>query len=184
MKDFESLIMNRRSTRKFSGKPLEAVEVEKIMKAGLLAPSSKRKNPWQFVVVEDKEMLKNLSMCKPQGAAFLEGCSMAVAVLGNVMESDAWVEDASIAAIFMQLQAEDLGLGSCWCQIRGREHDEDTGAADYVRSLLGIPYQLEVLCILGFGNKERTSKPRDESSLQWEKIHLGEYRMPAEGAGK
>lgn len=182
MKDFESLIMNRRSTRKFSRTPLDADHVEMIMKAGLLAPASKRRNPWQFVVVEDKGMLENLSRCKPQGAAFLEGCSMATVVLGNVMESDTWVEDASISAIFMQLQAEDLGVGSCWCQIRGREHDEDTSAADYVRSLLGIPYQMEVLCILGFGYKEQAARPKDESALQWEKIHLGTYRMPAEGA--
>ena len=65
-------------------------------------------------------MLAKLSVCKPAGAAFLKDCALAVVVLANVMESDVWVEDASIASIYMQLQAEDLGLGSCWCQIRIR----------------------------------------------------------------
>ena len=148
--------------------------------AALMAPASKRKNPWQFVVVEDKEMLAKLSVCKPAGAAFLKDCALAVVVLANVMESDVWVEDASIASIYMQLQAEDLGLGSCWCQIRNRQMEDDTDAAQYVRGLLDVPYQLDVLSIIGIGYKDQERKPFDESHLQWEKIHLGTFRMPIE----
>ena len=85
-------------------------------------------------------MLAKLSVCKPAGAAFLKDCALAVVVLANVMESDVWVEDASIASIYMQLQAEDLGLGSCWCQIRNRQMEDDTDAAQYVRGLLDVPY--------------------------------------------
>lgn len=180
MKDFASLIKNRRSTRKFTSQLLSPEQVETILKAALMAPASKRKNPWQFVVVEDKNMLQKLSACKPHGAAFLENCALAVVVCGNVLESDVWVEDASIASIYMQLQAEDLGLGSCWCQIRNRQLDEDTEAAQYVRNLLGIPYQLDVLSIIGFGYKDQASKPFDESRLQWEKVHLGTYKLPEE----
>ena len=178
MKDFASLIKDRRSTRKFTSQLLNPTQVEKILRAALMAPASKRKNPWQFVVVEDKEMLQKLAACKPHGEAFLEKCALAVVVLGNVMESDVWIEDTSIASIFMQLQAEDLGLGSCWCQIRNRQYDEDVDAAQYVRNLLDIPYQLEVLSIIGFGYKDQVNKPFDESKLQWEKIHLGKYSMP------
>ena len=104
---------------------------------------------------------------------------VAVVVLADVMQSDVWVEDAAIASIYMQLQAEDLGLGSCWCQIRNRQTADDEDAAQYVRGLLNVPYQLEVLSIIGFGHKENAAKPFDESKLQWEKIHLGAFR-PAE----
>lgn len=114
MESFATLIKSRKSTRKFTDQLLNPEQVEMILKAALMAPASKRKNPWQFVVVEDKEMLAKLSVCKPAGAAFLKDCALAVVVLANVMESDVWVEDASIASIYMQLQAEDLGLGSCW----------------------------------------------------------------------
>ena len=106
--------------------------------------------------------------------------ALAVVVLANVMESDVWVEDASIASIYMQLQAEDLGLGSCWCQIRNRQMEDDTDAAHYVRGLLDVPYQLDVLSIIGIGYKDQERKPFDESHLQWEKIHLGTFRMPIE----
>ena len=135
MESFATLIKSRKSTRKFTDQLLNPEQVEMILKAALMAPASKRKNPWQFVVVEDKEMLAKLSVCKPAGAAFLKDCALAVVVLANVMESDVWVEDASIASIYMQLQAEDLGLGSCWCQIRNRQMEDDTDAAQYVRGL-------------------------------------------------
>ena len=126
MESFATLIKSRRSTRKFTNQLLNPEQVEMILKAALMAPASKRKNPWQFVVVEDKEMLAKLSVCKPAGAAFLKDCALAVVVLANVMESDVWVEDASIASIYMQLQAEDLGLGSRWCQIRNRQMEDRT----------------------------------------------------------
>ena len=178
MESFASLIKQRRSTRKFTEEPLTPVQVEAILKAGLMAPSSKRSNPWQFIVVEDKEMLQKLAHCKNGGSAFLEGCSLAVVVCADVMASDVWVEDASVASIYMQLQAEDLGLGSCWCQIRNRVTEDERDSNDYVRFLLQIPYQLDVLSIIGFGHKDQVRKPFDESHLQWEKIHLGKYQEP------
>lgn len=178
MSDFSELIKLRRSTRKFTDQLLLPEQVELILKAGLMSPSSKRSTPWQFVVVENKEMLKKLAACKPHGANFLENCTLAIIVMANVMESEAWIEDASIASIMMQLQAEDLGLGSCWCQIRGRQTEDDMESAQYVRNLFSIPYQLEVLSIIGFGHKAQENKPFDESRLQWEKVHIETYKMP------
>ena len=172
MESFATLIQNRRSTRKFTEQLLSPEQVELILKAALMAPASKRSNPWQFVVVEDMEMLKKL--------AFLEGCALAVVVLANVMESDVWIEDASVASIYMQLQAEDLGLGSCWCQIRNRVTEDEEDSNNYVRSLLDIPYQLDVLSIIGIGYKDQVRKPFDESHLQWEKIHIGKFSLPEE----
>ena len=175
MESFATLIRNRRSTRQFTDQPLAPEQTEAILRAALMAPASKRKNPWQFVVVEDKEMLGHLAECKPHGAEFLRGCALAVVVLADVMVSDVWVEDASIASIYMQLQAEDLGLGSCWCQIRNREREDESGAGEYVRRLLDIPYQMEVLSIIGFGHKAQERKPFDESRLQWEKVHINKF---------
>lgn len=176
MEDFATLIRNRRSTRRFTDELLTPEQVAAILRAGLMAPSSKRRNPWQFVVVEDKEMLQALSGCKPHGAAFVAGCALAVVVLADVMASDVWVEDAAIASIYMQLQAEDLGLGSCWCQLRNRQTENEEEAAQYVRNLLNIPYRMEVLSIIGIGHKQKENPPFDEENLQWEKVHLGTFR--------
>lgn len=178
MNSFAELIKSRRSTRKFTEQLLSPEQVELILKAGLMSPSSKRSNPWQFLVVEDKETLKKLAACKPHGAGFLEECALAVVVMANIMEGDAWIEDTSIASIMMQLQAEDLGLGSCWCQVRGRQTEDDQDAAEYIRRMFDIPYQIEVLSVIGFGYKAKENKPFDESRLQWEKVHIGGYRAP------
>ena len=79
---------------------------------------------------------------------------------------------ASIAAILIQLQAEDLGLGSCWIQIRNRLTENGQSAEDYVREMLGIPYGMEVLSIITLGHKNEEKKPFDPDKAQWEKVHI------------
>ena len=175
MRSFTSLITGRRSTRKFTDKLLSPEQVESILKSALMAPTSKNGFSWQFVVVEDKNILSQLAGCKKHGAAFLGGCALAIVVLCDVIQTDVWIEDASIAAIYMQLQAEDLGLGSCWCQVRNRLTDDGRESEQYVRELLGIPRQFGVLTIIGFGQKEQGQKPLDKSHLLWEKVHIGKF---------
>ena len=75
----------------------------------------------------------------------------------------------------MQLQAEDLGLGSCWVQIRERSGVNDKPADEYVRELLDIPLQMQELSIIAIGKKAEARKPFDEEKLQWEKIHIGKW---------
>ena len=147
-----------------------------ILKAALLSPTSKNSHSWQFVVVEDKEMLQKLANCKPHGSNFVANCALAIVVLGNPLVSDVWIEDASIASFAMQLQAEDIGVGSCWVQVRERQFDENITAADYVRNALEIPMPYEVLSIIAFGKKEKERKPNDVEALLWENVHIGEFK--------
>jgi len=177
MKDFQELIKNRRSIRKFTETPLTPEQVETIMKAALMSPASKSSNPWQFILVEDKEVLEKLSVSKKHGGKLIAGCSLAVVVVADPLTSDVWVEDASIASIMMQLQAEELGLGSCWVQIRERFTEDEVPSEIYIRELLDIPLQLQVLSIIAIGNKAQERPPFDEEKLQWEKIHIGQYKI-------
>lgn len=177
MTSFHDLAVTRHSIRKYTPQPLEAEEVQLILEAALLAPTSKSSRSWQFVVVDDRDMLARLAECKPAGAAPIARCPMAVVVLGDSTKSDPWIEDASIAAEFMQLQAADLGLGSCWIQVRGRQTADGLWSEDYVRRLLEIPEELQVLCIMTFGHKDEERRPVDTSKLLWEKVHIGKW-MP------
>ncbi len=176
MSKFQDLLIQRRSIRKYTEDLLQPEETEKILKAALLSPTSKNSHSWQFVVVEDKEMLQKLSNCKPHGSNFVANCALAVVVLGNPLVSDVWIEDASIASFAMQLQAEDIGVGSCWVQVRERQFDENITAADYVRDALEIPMPYEVLSIIAFGKKEKERKPNDVEALLWENVHIGEFK--------
>ena len=175
MTNFSELAIKRRSARRYTGEALSPAEVEQIMRSALIAPSSKNSRPWEFVLVEDKTLLKQLSFCKTSGAAFLENCALAVVVLTDPLRSEAYVEDSAIVATYIQLQAEDLGLGTCWVQIRGRETAGGYDSEQYVRDLLDIPLQFFVGCIIAIGHKVEEGKPHEEEKLQWEKLHIGKY---------
>ena len=175
MENFSDLIKNRRSMRKFTGEELTQDEVVALMKAALMSPSSKRTNCWQVVLVDDKELLKDLAHCKEAGSAFLADAALAVVVVADPLVSDVWVEDASIASLMVQLQAEDLGLGSCWVQVRERFTATGMPSNEFVHGLLDLPLQLQVLSIIAVGHKGMERKPFDEAHLQWEKIHINKY---------
>lgn len=175
METLHDLLLRRHSIRRYTPEPLSADEVKLILEAALLAPTSKSSRSWQFVVVEDKSMLERLGDCKPAGAVPVKRCAMAVVVCGDPSLSDPWIEDASLAAEFMQLQAEDLGLGSCWVQVRGRFTADNIPSEEYVQQLLGIPDIYPVLCIMTFGHKDEERRPVDPSKLLWEKVHIGQW---------
>ena len=175
MTRFSELAITRRSVRQYADEPLSSAEVEQILRSALVSPSSKNSRSWEFVLIEDKAMLKQLSLCKPSGSAFLENCALAVVVLTDILQSEAYIEDSSIAATYIQLQAEDLGLGSCWIQIHGRETADGSDSEQYVRHLLGIPLHLFVGCIIAIGHKMKEGKPHDEEKLPWEKLHIEKY---------
>lgn len=161
--------------RKFTDEELTQDEVVALLKAALMAPSSKRSNCWQFVAVDDKSTLEKLSHCKSMGAAFLSEAALAIVVLADPLASDVWIEDAAVASIMVQLQAEDLGLGSCWIQVRERATATGMPSGEYVHEVLDIPLQLQVLSIIAIGHKGMERKPFNEEHLQWEKVHINKY---------
>lgn len=161
--------------RKFTSQPLKPEEVRLILRAALISPTSKHTNGWQFVAVENRDTLDRLADCKESGAQFLREAPFAVVVLGDPSKSDAWIEDCAIAAIMMQLQAEDLGLGSCWAHYRNRFTADGSSSSEAIANLLSIPSPLEPLCVIAFGHKGMERKLFDEERLQWEKIHIERY---------
>ena len=161
--------------RKFTGEELSQDQVVALLKAALMSPSSKRSNSWEFIVVDDKETLQKLSLCKEMGASFLKDAALAIVVIADPLVSDVWIEDAAIASLMIQLQAEDMGVGSCWIQVRERFTATGMSSGDIVHNVLDIPLQLQVLSIVAVGHKGMERKPFNEEHLQWEKIHLGKY---------
>lgn len=175
MKNFTELLKRRRSTRKFTEEKINQDDVVELLKAALMAPSSKRSTPWEFVVVDEPDKLKALSQCKQHGAKLIEGAPLAIVILADPMISDVWIEDTSIATTLLQLQAEALGLGSCWVQVRGRSTAAGIPADENVREILDIPLQMQVLSIVAIGHKDEEKQPFDEEKLKWEKIHINQF---------
>lgn len=175
MGNFQQLQIKRRSVRKYTNEKLTPEETMMILEAGLLSPTSKNKHSWSFIAVEDKSMLKLLSVCKPQSAAFIADAALAIVVAGNPLLTEAYIEDASIAAINMQMQAEELGIGSCWVQVRERNYTETITSGQYINDILDIPMPLEVIAVIAFGKKEKERTPADIKNLKWENVHIGKY---------
>lgn len=161
--------------RKFTADELSQEEVVTLLKAALMSPTSKRSNSWQFIVVDDKALLQELSHCKEQASSFIADAALAVVVTADPLASDVWIEDASIVSVIIQLQAEDLGLGSCWVQVRERFTAAGMPSDEFVRGVLDIPLQLQVLSVIAIGHKGMERKPFDEAHLQWEKVHINKY---------
>lgn len=168
---FYALLKKRRSIRKFSDRAVEPETLDTILKSALLSPSSRSRRPWEFVVVTDPGMLGRLAESREHGSQFLSGAKAGVVVVADPGQSDVWIEDASIASVIMQLTAESLGLGSCWIQIRQRQHDGQTSAEAYVKELLQIPAPYCVACIIALGYPAETKQPYEESALLYNKIH-------------
>jgi nitroreductase len=173
-----SVIQKRRSIRKFLDKPIEAEKIDLLLEAALRAPSSRGINPWQFVVVMDKNLLAKLSQAKQHGSAFLKNAPLGICVCADPEKSDVWVEDASIASIFIHLAAESLGLGSCWIQIRARMHDGKKSAQEYVTETLTMPAKMQVESIIAVGYPAETLPPHKKEELLYEKVHRDTYGRP------
>lgn len=164
------LLRKRRSIRQFKPEKVSPESITTIIEAALRSPSSRGINPWKFIVVDEPELLQSLAKAKQHGSEFLENAPLAIVVCADSTKSDVWVEDCSIAAIIIQLTAVSLGLGSCWAQIRNRQHDNVESAETFVQQLLGLPEHLKVECTLGIGYPDEKKPPVPAEKLQHDRI--------------
>ena len=175
---FLDLIRQRRSIRKYKQNQIETDKINLLVEAFLRAPTSMGKNPWEFVLVTDQDLLTKLSTSKPHGASFLKNAVLGIVVCADPNVSDVWVEDASIASIFIHLAAASLELGSCWIQIRERPHDDTQSADSYIAGLLGLPGHLKVLSIIAVGYPDEAKPGHAAEKLNYDKVKINNYSTP------
>lgn len=175
---FMDLLRRRRSTRRFTDRPIESEKLDLLVEAALRAPSSRGVNPWEFVVVTDRPTLARLAQAKEHGSSFLKDAPAGIVVCADSRKSDVWVEDASIATIIVHLAAASLGLGSCWIQVRERPHAPDRSAQDYVAEMLQLPpgVMVEAMVALGYPAEHKPGHPAD--ALLWQQAHHGSFGRP------
>jgi len=173
---FLSQIRKRRSIRKYSTEAVEAEKITHIVEAILRSPSSRGYNPWEFVLVTDRVLLEKLSRSKPHGSSFLKNAALAIVICADSAVTDTWIEDTAIATVVGQFAAESLGLGTCWVQIRNREHNSSLSAEQYVASLTKIPENLRIESIIGIGYPDELKPDKKTATLQFEKVKLNDYQ--------
>ncbi len=169
------LLRARRSIRNFTDRPIEPQKIEILKEAALRSPSSRNIDPWEFIFVDQRELLKKLSLAKPHGAKFLAGAALGIVICADGDESDVWVEDCSIASILIQMVAQSIGLGSCWIQIRNRMFDDKVTSENYIKGVLNVPRHMKVESIVAIGYPAETREPLPREELKDEKIRINGY---------
>jgi nitroreductase len=171
-----NLLMKRRSIRKFTGQEVTEEQVNQVLQAALLSPTSRGLQSWEFIVVRDRAVLQQLGNCRQPKQGLLPETPVAIVVLGNQDVIDVWVEDGSIAMSNMWLEATDMGLGCCWVQIRNRlSNQNDMPSGDYIKQLLHIPAPYQVLAVLALGYPAEKKQPLSLEQLPYNKIHMEKF---------
>jgi nitroreductase len=138
-------IRARRNVRQFTDEAIPDADLDRILAAGLLAPSAKNWQPWDFVVITGREQLGRLAGVW-QGGGHIAGAAAAVALTLPVLDDPkrrlVARFDLGQAAAFIQLAATDLGVGC------GHSSVGDQALA---RELLGLPEDVEAALILDLG---------------------------------
>ena len=165
------VMLKRRSTRTFKDEPVTKDKLEKILQAALLAPTSMNRKPCNFLVVERKETLNELSRCKNHGANLIAGADKAIVVVADTMIADTWCEDSSIALTYMHLMATELDIGSCWVQVHLRDND-GIDAEEVVREIVKIDDHYRIVGILALGHSDDIPAPHTLDDIDKNKIHF------------
>jgi len=169
------LIRSRRSIRLYENKKIEQDKLDILQETLLRSPTSKNLKLWEFIFVDDKALLEKLSLSKEHGAGFLKNAPLGIVVCSDADKSDVWIEDCSIAAAMVQLAAHSVGLGTCWIQIRNRNHSQPISCGQYIQQLLGIPENYKVECIIAAGCPAEQKEIIPREQLDFSKIKMNNW---------
>jgi nitroreductase len=155
------------AVRSYQEKPIPADAIRRIVDAAHLTGSSMNRQPWHFVVVDDREMLRKLGVMAKSGPYIAEA---ALAVVVVLEESRFAVSDASRAIQSMMLTAWDEGIGSNWVGFHG---------LDAVKPMLGIPQAMDILAIIPFGYPTKElGKGKKQRKPFNEVVHYAQFGQP------
>lgn len=174
------IIKKRRSIRSYKSDPVEDSKIDEILKAAMFSPSACHTRPWEFIVVKDQKTKASLSQTTPW-ASFAKDAPVVIIVCADtkkafsVEDGTTWIEDSSIAAEHIYLEATNQGLGTCWIQIRCVKSDDGKNSEDIIKKILTIPSHIRVLCIFPIGYPKEEKPEHSDSEYKKSKIHDGTW---------
>ena len=151
--------MTRRSIRKYVQKQVEKDKIDDIVKVALTAPTGRNSRATHFIVIDNKNDIKELSQIREHGSQFVENAPLVIAVMGENDKSTTILADCSIAAFAIQLKAHELGLGSCWVHIHDRKSPSGKSCEDVIKEKFNVPNNYTIMCLIAIGYPEEI-KPK------------------------
>jgi nitroreductase len=141
--DFLEFIKNRRSIRKYQDKPIPEKEIRMILEAGRWCCSASNKQPWEFIVIKNKEKINKLTENAIYGK-FIKKAPVVIAIVGKKKENPNWyIQDTTLASMNMILMAFSLGIGTCWIGSMDRDKAKENlglGKDDFLLTVLPLGY--------------------------------------------
>lgn len=163
-------IRKRRSHRAYQDKPVEKEKLDEILFAAMCSPSAYHKNPWEFVIVKKQETKELLSEATDY-AGFAKNAPLIIAIIADENNAFRWIEDCSIAAAHIYLEATNQKLGTCMIQITGMETPDGNDSEEYVRKVLNIPNSHRVHCLMPIGYPAGNIPEHSEAKFVREKVY-------------
>jgi nitroreductase len=166
-------ICTRTSVRAYQDRPVEEKKVEQLLRAAMSAPTAVNKQPWAFVVINEKSKLTQLADSLPH-AKMLHQAPLAIVVCGDLTKTlpgegmAYWIQDASAATENLLLAAHALGLGAVWTGVFPSEDRVKT-----IQRSLQMPDSIIPLCVVPIGYPAEKNTPKDK----WkpENIHYNQW---------
>jgi nitroreductase len=161
------LIKKRRSIRQYTDEPVSDADVKALLEAAMAAPSADNLQPWEFVVVREEGLRRQLAETHPW-SRMCAGAPVVFVVCGHERRSVHWVDDTSAATENLLLAAAGLDLGAVWVGIYPHKRHEE-----HVRSVLNIPRGLRVLCLVPVGHPAESKPPHTKYAER--KVHYDRW---------
>ena len=162
--------MKRKSIRKYKPEPLKESQIQQILHAAFMAPSCKDCRPWEYIIVENKEMLEKMSKVAPY-SKMLKHAAMGIVVMANLTcneNLDQCIQDCAAATENMLLEAATLDIGSCWVGCHPR-----MDRVEKLKSLFSLPNHIYPLWMISFGYPDED--PKEKNKWDVSKIHRERY---------
>ncbi|MDD4820170.1 MAG: nitroreductase family protein [Flavobacteriales bacterium] len=160
-------ILSRKSVRRYTESQVEDQKIETLLRCGMAAPSGKNIQPWELIVVKDREKLNAMAEALPY-AKMLSEAPMAIIVCADINACDYWYVDASAVTENILIAAEALGLGAVWTATYPYPE-----RMDVVKNVFALPENVASLCVIPVGYPAKDYQPRDK--FKTEKIHVDKY---------
>lgn len=160
-------IFNRRSIRKFTNQPVEPEKIDRLLRAAMQAPSAANQQPWEFIVVQEKDMLNRVSQTSPYAKPSAES-AVTFVLLANeniIKVPTAWEQDLSAAAENLLLEAVHLGLGGVWFGVATVD-----SVVENVRRLFNLPNHIKPFALISVGYPD-SQKNEFVDRYKSEKVH-------------
>lgn len=168
----EAGLLTRRSVRKYQiDKKIPQADIEDILKIAMYAPSGCNRQPWEFIVVDDKKIIDKM-IAAHSHASFLKEASAGIVVCGDTtreLDEGFWVVDCSAATQNLLLALHGRGMGGCWCAIYPYEE-----RMKEFQQILNLPENIKPLALVVAGYPAHTP-PQPKDRFDAEKIHYNSY---------